>query len=113
MRRILILIAAVAMLVVALPVAASAGKPPADGPNKVWICHFDGHSSDSWTGGGTTLDGDWVITHLDGTPTARQFELCEDEKGGNLILVSVNAMDGHGAQLQDRTSSYPRATRAS
>ena len=45
-------------------------------------------------------------------PLANQVAYCEDgvgtsPGGGNLILVSVNALDGHGAPLQDRVAEYP------
>lgn len=109
-------------LTMSLPVSATDGWGD---PNKVWICHLEDHtSSETWSGGGTTLTGDWVLAWndamLNGYPNPAQVTYCEnptdysrDGDPGKLILISVKALGdetdvrGHGAQLTDRISGYP------
>lgn len=105
-RQSMIATAIVSIAVLLVPLAVFA-KPGDDGPKKVWVCHFAGHdAAEAWTGGGTTLDGDYVVAYVDGMPLANQVDYCES-RGGHLILISVNALKGHGAQLQHRVADYP------
>ena len=117
MKRLLGIGLAVAMIMgLSAGIAGATGDPdPSFGePNKVWICHFaDNHTADhTWSGGGTTLDGDWVLGYQVGMPLSNQVTYCEVTHGGNLLLVSVNAASdddtkGHKVQLHDRTFGYP------
>jgi len=71
--------------VVALPIAANDGRPAAEGPKKVWICHNDGHSGEGTFGAGPT--GDDVINYQ------VTGNWCETHGGGGMkILVSVNSL---------------------
>jgi hypothetical protein len=96
--------AALALLVAAFAFPASAAKMP-----NVWICHFNGqHSAPAaWSGGGTTLDGDYVLGYVSGGPTQIQVDYCLANGGAGVITVNANALDGHGAQLQERAAGYP------
>ena len=113
-RQITVGLSVIAMAVALVAVAALAKPPAADGPDKVWVCHFPGHEAGvAWSGGGATLDGDYVVAWLDVMPLPAQVTYCEEgvgvasPGGGNLILVSVNSLDGHRAQLQDRLDPDP------
>lgn len=83
-------------------------------PNKVWLCHFDGHEIDEpYEANAGTITGDYIIQWSgpvadDGYPS----DFCAN-LGGNPILVSVNSVGddsdvrGHGAQFTNRISDYP------
>src|SRR3990172_5133199 len=114
-RQITVGLSVIAMAVALVAVAALAKPPAADGPDKVWVCHFPGHEAGAeWPGpSSTTLDGDYVVAYAEGMPLPTQVNYCEEgvgvasPGGGNLILVSVNSLDGHRAQLQDRLDPDP------
>lgn len=44
-------------------------------------------------------------------PYQNQIDYCETDRGGNLLIVSVNAANdetrGHRVQLSDRIAGYP------
>lgn len=115
-----------------LAMSIPAGANGEEGPNKVWLCHFDtnhqavspysddrnGTDPGFWTvsagvEGGTFLVGDYMVrynsTSYSGVPAGLnpgQIGLCNGN-GGEFKLVSVNALGeedvkGHRAQLQQR-----------
>lgn len=113
MKRVLVILLTVAFAIGATAMAATAAP---DGENngkkavKVWICHFPGHDAEeSWSGGGTQLDGDYVVNAtsiIDGVPKVGSVTYCES-RGGHLIEVNANSLEkGHEAQLLDRVDDY-------
>lgn len=86
-----------------------AAKPDEDGPKKAWVCHFEDHDGGGvffTTADGVDLDGDYVLNYVEDGPTQNQIDFCAGF-GGEVITISVNALDGHGAQLQERVAGYP------
>jgi hypothetical protein len=103
MKRRIAGMAALALLVAAFAFPASAAKMP-----NVYVCHFAGHQAEAaWSGGGTMLDGDYVLAYIAGGPTQVQVDYCLANGGLGVIRVNANSLDGHGAQLQDRVVAYP------
>ena len=106
MKRFATVILAAGLIGGAMAMPASAAKPESSN-KQVWVCHFPGHeAAEAWTGGGTTLDGDYVVAYADGMPLQNQVDYCET-RGGHLIEISSRALKGHGAQLTDRVADYP------
>lgn len=107
MRKMLIAVMCAVAVAIGLTAVAIAGNGP---PKKVWICHFaDSHTAaSSWSGGGTTLDGDYVLNWVDGGPTEVQIAYCLEHGGlGVLEVAATAAENGHGAQLLERIAGYP------
>ncbi len=107
MRRQLGLLAAAMLVVAALAGMAFAGNGP---EKKVRICHFaDDHTAPApWSGGGTTLVGDYVLNYAADGPTEAQVNYCTSHGGLGVIEVSAKAAEkGHHAQLLDRVAGYP------
>ena len=104
-RQLMAAVALIAMAVLVVPMVVLAVPPTADGPSKVAICHFDGHEYGSVfvTVGDESVDGDYVIVYGTEGPTAT---FC-NSSGGEMIIVSVNALGGHRVQLTDRLAAYP------
>jgi len=90
-------------------IAASKNGGQSDvNPQKlVWVCHFDDHTHSPWAGGGTTLDGDYVVKYREGGPYPDQYNYCESREGEILTIPAVAAEKGHKAQLLDRIDGYP------
>ena len=81
--------------------------PPS--PKKIWVCHFAGHTAPTpFAGGGTTLDGDYVLNFVPGGPLQNQIDFCLNHGGDGIIeIAEVAAANGHGAQLLERAAGYP------
>lgn len=135
MRRSIVLLFVVSLLAV-MVAAVPAGANGADGPKKVWLCHFEDNNHNApvpyaddrngdapgfWgpTPDDEYLDGDYMVRYntesYAGIPAGLnpgQVGLCEGNLG-EFILVSVNSLGsdederGHRAQNLFRLDTYP------
>ena len=102
------LLVALAMVVAAFIAVPLVGAGEAEGPSKVWICHFeDNHVNPNTSGQFAWPDGDWVLNYRVDMPRQNQINYCEVQRGGELLIVSVNSAKGHRLQLTERISDYP------
>ena len=126
MRALALLLAGL-MSVTVLSGVASASD---EGPNKVWLCHFEDHHEAAqpytddrngevdgfWTlPSDENLVGDYIVRYNADTESglnAGQIALCTGN-GGEFTLVSVNAIGteetprGHNAQNLEVMETYP------
>jgi len=88
-RQITVGLSVIAMAVALVAVAALAKAPVPVGPEKVWVCHFPGHEAGvAWSGGSTTLDGDFVVAYQEGMPLPDQVSY---DEAASLPVVYLTA----------------------
>lgn len=100
------LLLALAMVVAAFAVGPLAGAGETEGPQKVAICHFDGHEAGTTFGSGD-FTGDYVVLYGANGPSPRYCEETLGDYAGEMIIVSVKSLAGHRVEGLDRVAGYP------